>query len=75
MRTFEVPSGDINQKIVDVPSMLARKVAKWLNKCEKEERLVNWFKLKEYVMEFFMVADYRAEQAIRDARIISIYGK
>ena len=60
-------------KIVDVPQMLAQRVAVWLGKCWTQNRLINWIKLKQYLMEYFMIADYRADQAIRDARKISIY--
>lgn len=67
--------GNMNQKtkMVDVPKMITDTIVKALNKCHAQERLVDWNNLKIYVMEFFMVADYRADSCIAEARKISIY--
>ncbi len=59
--------------IIDVPIMITKVIVKALDKCEREERLVNWNDLKKYVMEFFLVADYRAEDCIKRARKLTTY--
>jgi len=71
MRTIEVPSGDLNQKIVHVPTMLTKRVLKIFNKCHKAEKMIIWKDFKEYIMKEWMIADYRADQCIEDARKVT----
>ena len=73
MKTFEVSELYTSEKelIVDVPEMITIVIVKALEKCRRQERVIDWEKLKEYVMEFFWVADYRADSCIRNARILT----
>jgi len=70
MQYYEISELYTSEKelIVDVPTMITNIIIKALNKCRAQERVIDWEKLKKYVMEYFIVADYRAEDCIQRAR-------
>lgn len=74
MRIFEVPELEIGSDDIlkDVEKLITKAIVKALNRCEPG-RLVNWFKLREYVKERYHTDNERAERYINNARKLSNY--
>ena len=69
-RLIEFSEIEGRDKIVNVPKLITETIVRGLNKCRMQEREIDWKKLKEYVMEYFYCADYRADACIEEAKLI-----
>ena len=73
MKLFEVSSITLTDRYIDVREKIIETITKALNTCRMQGKTVDFDKLKNYTMEYFLCVDYRADDCIEEAIMRSNY--
>ncbi len=68
MRYYEIPELEGNEFYTEVREKVIINMIKMLDKCEQEEKIVNWYDFKDYCMEYFTLPEITIDLCIPEAR-------